>query len=122
MQTCEALRIIQALADGADPSTGEVFPQESPYQHPQVVRALLTAARALERQARIERRNRRLPERAGKPWDEAEDKRLLQAYDANTTIPELARQHERTQGSIRARLEKLGRIPMSGWYRPRGSQ
>jgi hypothetical protein len=116
VETSEALRIVQALADGADPDTGEVFPENSPYQRPQTVRALLAAAKALERQERTERRNRRLPNRAGQPWDDAEDKRLLQALDASTTLAELARRHERTQGSIRARLEKLGKIPPEGHY------
>jgi hypothetical protein len=116
MQTSEALSIIQALADGADPNTGEVFPDSSPYQHPQIVRALLTAARALERQERAERQKRRLPERAGKPWDDAEDERLAQGFDAGIAVGKLARQHERTEGAIRARLEKLGKIPPRGQY------
>lgn len=116
MQTSEALRIIQALADGADPNTGEMFPEQSPYQHPQIVRALLAAVKALERQARTEKRNSRLPKSAGKPWDDAEEKQLLQGFDSGTTIAQLARQHERTQGSIRARLERLGKIQPSGEY------
>lgn len=119
MQTSEALKIIQALADGADPNTGEIFPENSPYQHPQVVRALLTAVKALGRQDRTERRSRRLPKKAGQPWDDAEDKQLLQGFDARTTITQLARRHERTEGSIRARLEKLGKIQPSGQYPPR---
>ena len=116
MQTTEALKIVQALADGVDPNSGEVFADESPYQHPQIVRALLTAARALERQARTEDRNRRLPNRAGKSWDESEDKKLLEGFDAGTDIAHPAKQHERTPGSIRARLEKLGKIQPSGEF------
>jgi hypothetical protein len=56
MQLSEGVRILQALADGADPDTGEVFPTDSPYQRPQVVRALMAAVRALERQQERERR------------------------------------------------------------------
>jgi len=119
MQTSEALKIIQALADGADPNTGEVFPEDSPYQHPQIVRALLTAARALERQERTDRRKRRLPSKAGKPWDNAEDNQLVQGFDAGITIAHLARRHERTEGSIRARLEKLGKIQPHEQYQVR---
>jgi hypothetical protein len=110
IQLSEALRIIPALADGCDPNTGERFPEESPYQHPQIVRALLAAANALERQKRNEARSNNLPTRAGKPWDEEEDQLLLQRFDAKTTIPQLAQQHGRTDGAIRSRLEKLGRI------------
>lgn len=119
MQTSEALRIIQALADGCDPNTGEVFPENSAYQHPQIVRALSAAAKALERQTRTERRTSRLPKRAGKPWDDAEDKQVLQGFDAGTTIAQLARRHDRTEGGIRARLEKLGKIQPDGRYRVR---
>jgi hypothetical protein len=110
METAEALRIIQALADGVDPSTGEVLPETSPYQHPQVIRALHTAIKLLERGDRAERRRSHLPGRAGEPWDEAEEKQLLKGFDSGATIADLARRHERTDGSIRSRLERLGRI------------
>ena len=36
------------------------------------------------------------------------------AFDAGATIPDMARKHARTQGSIRLRLEKLGKLPPSG--------
>jgi hypothetical protein len=36
------------------------------------------------------------------------------AFDAGTTIQDMARKHARTQGSIRLRLEKLGKLPPSG--------
>ena len=51
MDTREALRILQLLADGVDPHSGEVFEDTSPYQHPQVVRALFHSVRALESQS-----------------------------------------------------------------------
>lgn len=51
MDTRETLRILQLLADGVDPHSGEVFEDTSPYQHPQVVRALFHAVRALEGQS-----------------------------------------------------------------------
>ncbi|MFC5597078.1 HRDC domain-containing protein [Deinococcus cellulosilyticus] len=51
MDSKEALRILQLLADGVDPHSGEVFEDTSPYQHPQVVRALFHAGRALETQS-----------------------------------------------------------------------
>lgn len=42
------LAILATLADGIDPVTGEAFPAESPYQHPQTVRALCLAVRYIE--------------------------------------------------------------------------
>jgi hypothetical protein len=112
MQIAEALKILHALADGADPSTGEVFSSESPYQHPQTVRALMTAVRVMERQEERERRARFLPGNAGKAWDKTEQDQLCQGFDAGSSIKELASQHGRTLGAIQSRLVKLGRIKL----------
>ena len=114
METRDALRVIQALADGVDPNTGELFSEDSPYQHPQVVRALFMAVGALQQHEERQKRVQRLPEHAGKPWDDAEDKQLGESFDAGMTVTQLARQHKRTEGSIQLRLEKLGRVPASG--------
>lgn len=51
MDRPETLRILQLLADGVDPHSGEVFENSSPYQHPQVVRALFHALKVLEKTA-----------------------------------------------------------------------
>ena len=111
MQASEALRIIQSLADGVDPHTGEVLPEDSAYQHPQVIRALFLAVQALERLEGRKRREERLPENVGKPWDRSEDVQLGEGFDAGMTIKELAKRHGRTSGAIQARLERLGRMP-----------
>jgi hypothetical protein len=118
MLTSEALKILQALADGADPDTGETFPPDSVYQQPQVVRALMTAVRALERQQEREKRSGRLPANAGKPWDDEEQQRLCRDFDAGIAIRELAARHKRTEVSTRSRLEKLGKIQLPGVTRP----
>lgn len=39
------------------------------------------------------------------PWDEAEDQRLLKAWDAGDTVEVLAQRHERSEVAIRARLK-----------------
>ncbi|MGB8489821.1 MAG: hypothetical protein WCE64_02065 [Bacteroidales bacterium] len=41
MDKLKAITIIEALANGTDPMTGEVFPSDSPYQQVEVVRAFL---------------------------------------------------------------------------------
>ena len=48
MQKEFALRILNALANGIHPATGEKFGADSPYQHPDTVRALFEAMRAVE--------------------------------------------------------------------------
>jgi len=110
MQTSEALQIIRALADGVDPTTGEVLEGDSPFQNPQIVRALFTAADALERRVKTENRSKRLPENAGSAWGKQEEEELCHDFSAGISIADLAIKHRRTQGSIRARLERLGKI------------
>src|SRR3954469_8365210 len=110
MEANQALAVVRSLANGVCPESGEVFAAESPYQRPLVVRALYEAASALERQERFDRRKAQLPAMTGKPWSESEDRKLLAAFDAGRALPELAAAHERTMGSLRARLLKYGRI------------
>ncbi|CAN5332044.1 hypothetical protein BH11PSE11_BH11PSE11_27260 [soil metagenome] len=110
MDVSDALQIVRFLADGVDPISGEVFPDGSPYQHHRVIRSLSVAVTALEREAERKERESRLPEKAGKPWDEAEDKLLVERFDAAMPPRELAKQHHRTEGAIQLRLVKLGKL------------
>jgi hypothetical protein len=110
MDQAQALEVVRSLANGVDPESGEVFPPESAYQRPQVVRALYEAAAALERIERFERRRAQMPAKTGEPWSEEEDRKLLAAFDAGRALQELATAHERRMGAVRARLLKYGRI------------
>jgi hypothetical protein len=110
MHASQALAVVRSLANGVDPESGEVFTAESPYQRPQIVRALYEAANALERQERYDRRRQQMPVKTGEPWSEDEDRKLLAAFDAGRALQELAAAHERTMGAVRARLLKYGRI------------
>jgi hypothetical protein len=110
MEQAQALAVVRSLANGVDPESGEIFPPESPYQRPQIVRALYEAAAALERIERFDRRRAQMPPKTGEPWSEDEDRKLLAAFDAGRALQELASQHERTMGAVRARLLKYGRI------------
>jgi hypothetical protein len=110
MQLDAALPIVRALADGVNPVTGEAYPDHSPYAEPRTLRALYSAVDLMQREVEREKRRERLPANFGKPWTEGEDRLLTAEFDAGATIPEIARKHERTQSSIRLRLEKLGKI------------
>ena len=110
MEAVQALAVVRSLANGVDPESGEVFPPESSYQRPLVVRALYEAATALERVERFERRRSQMPAKTGEPWSEDEDRKLLASFDAGRALQELATAHERTMGAVRARLLKYGRI------------
>src|SRR5438105_8207321 len=110
MESAIALAVVRSRASGVDPDSGEVFPPDSTYQRPLVVRALYDAASALERTERFERRKSQMPAKTGEPWSEDEDRKLLAAFDAGRALQELAAAHERTMGAVRARLLKYGRI------------
>lgn len=121
-----ARELITALANGIDPLTGEAFPADSQYQHPDVVRALFHALRQLERQPaaeqsvdKAEKKRTRTggPANAGKAWSTEEDAQLLQAFDSGTTIPALVQIHARSHVAIEARLAKHGRMAMPNGMR-----
>jgi hypothetical protein len=110
MSPNEAKSIIEALANGVDPETGEVFPTQSVFNNPQVIRALFMATNALNSLAKREKRGEPLPGNAGKAWSEAEDSELLGAFDAGGSIKEIAAKHGRTKGAITSRLIRFGLI------------
>ena len=114
MKATEALEIIRSLADGVDPTSGEVYPDNSPYQKPMVIRALYTAAAILENAAKRERKQSNLPAHAGQPWSEREEAELVKAFDQGTSIVQLAESHQRTKYSITSRLVRLGKISEDG--------
>jgi hypothetical protein len=96
-----ALPIVKALADGVNPVTGEAYPETSPYAEPRGGGGGVWAGG-------------RQPANFGKPWSEDEDRAIAVGFEAGVAIAEMARRHARTQGSIRLRLEKLGKLPPSG--------
>ena len=122
MERQAALHILQALAQGIDPHTGEHLSGTGPYQHPDTVRALFHAVEALAAppDARARSADVRLtdvqlnrsaaPAKAGKPWTEEEDKALAEGFDAGGSIADLALAHQRTRVAIQARLVKLGKV------------
>ena len=116
----QALRILQALANGVDPFSGESFPAASPYQHPDVVRALHQAVRALETAVAAQKRQAARATAAGNsgmPWSKDEDERLVTAFDAGQSIDDLAAAHGRSRLAIEARLARFGKVPMPAGVR-----
>ena len=115
MEQDRALSILKALADGVDPATGEQFSADSPYQHPDIIRALFWAVHTLSGPVRAQKQAAPRPEstaatNAGKPWSEEEDAHLGKAFDAGKPIEQLAEEHKRSRWAIEARLVKLGKI------------
>ena len=110
MDETTALKLIDALAGGIDPTTGEMLGSDNPCQQPDVVRALCLAARALDERRQRGERQRALPANVGKQWSPDEDQTLIGEFRSGRKLGELALLHQRTQAGIQARLEKLGLI------------
>ena len=102
MDIIRAKEIIKALADGVDPTTGEVLPAESVYNSPDVIRALFALLEATTPNAQLQHRN------AGKPWNEIEDDKLCDEYASRMKISDIAKEHGRTYNAIESRLDLLG--------------
>jgi hypothetical protein len=111
MERQQALKILNALANGVHPLTGEVFAADSPYQHPDTVRALFEAVRALGTDAGEPREQK--PTSTFVRWTPDEEERLAAGFDAGKTTAELAKLHDRSRAAIEARLLKLGKIDAS---------
>ena len=119
-----ARQIIDTLAQGIHPVTGEAMPDDSPYNAPPVIRALHTVARALEGEpaaADDTARSRRVPN-AGKPWSAADDSALETAFDAGIPVKQVAQELGRTAFAVEQRLIKIGKVAApkrDGIARPR---
>lgn len=103
MDIGRAKQIVRTLAGGVDPTTGEILPAESVYNSPEVIRALFTLLEQVNKEPdKDPLRN------AGKPWTDIEDDKLREEYRSNQKISDIAKEHGRSYGAIKSRLEYLG--------------
>jgi hypothetical protein len=122
MEREHTLKILNALANGVHPATGEKFAADSPYQHPDAVRALFEAIRAVEGGSPpapgAERRPALPQSGSGSRWSSEEEERLAIAFDAGQSVDALARAHNRSRAAIEARLVRLGKMDASAVTTP----
>ena len=120
METEQAKEIVTLLANGTDPNTGEVYPTDSPYNDPLVIRALFTLLnnvripRKLTKISIEEKRTRNIaagkPKNAGLPWSNDLRKELAGMFKEGKSVDILADYFERTEGAILSELERQGLI------------
>ena len=110
MDIIRAKEIVRTLADGIDPTTGEVLPAESVYNSPEVIRALFAVLEASTPNTQLQNRN------AGKPWTEIEEEKLIDEYASKIKISDIAKEHGRTYRAIESRLERLGLKKKTFWF------
>lgn len=116
MQIQQVISILDSVAAGVDPKTGETIPNEV-FHSPDVIRAFFTAANVLRSNGAATpiaavpapvRKSR--PQAAGARWTEQEDTLLCDEFDGGVSVAEIARLHGRTTGAINSRLVKLGKV------------
>ncbi len=124
MNQQRAVSIVSALANGVDPMTGEVFDEASPYNHPDVIRALfnlinalppiseLSEQKVLSRPATKEELKQKknlasgLPKNYGIRWSPEDIEHVITQYKTVGDIELIAQKVERKPGSIIGLLEK----------------
>ena len=113
MDATETRIIIKTLAQGVDPISGEVFPPDSPYNDPKIIRALFQAVDLAWPPGRSklsldERRQRNLerglPRNAGLPWTDDDRSTVADGFKGGKTIRELADSLKRSLTAINAEL------------------
>ncbi|SES94549.1 hypothetical protein [Thalassotalea agarivorans] len=107
------IKVIQTLAKGVDPTTGEVFPQDSPYNNPNVIRALFYASQQLVQprnsKQTVEQKQQQnaakgLPKNAGVRWTDSDRQHVADGFRAGQDVDQLAHSFQRTPNGIKAEL------------------
>lgn len=112
MEIQEVIEFVDGLTIGFSKETGErLFNTD---ENPKVIESLKESLEILKKeQKRIERKNNR-PARAKEKWTDEEEKELVEVYkkyeddvEFPRLVEKLAKKHQRTEGSIRSRINKL---------------
>ena len=125
MDITRAKELLSALADGIDPFTGELLPQNHVCNQPEMIRAFHEVLNVIPSP-----KKKSLPRNAGKPWSFGgnddngilkgylehtfqrvyEEEKLLDEFDSGMTTSAIAKEHGRSKGAIESRLADLGKI------------
>jgi hypothetical protein len=111
MEIQEALKIMRALANGTHPETGEALAADSLCRSPQTVKALNRAVGAL---VAAEEREKNRPANAFRYWSRTEEEKVCEELKQGLDFHQIAKAHDRSVGSIVARLVKLGKVTPKG--------
>jgi hypothetical protein len=108
MKELRARQILQTLAQGFDPLTGEELAPGTVLEHAAVLRALVLGVSALEQMAARAQRRAHLPCNVGRAWTDEENAALVSAFRSGDALKDIAIRHGRTLRAIEARLERMG--------------
>lgn len=119
MKQENVISILEALANGIDPVTGEVLPAASPYNQPDVIHALFHAIALLPKakaskktteDKKHENLEKGLPENHGLPWAESDIQKAVSDYQKEEKIDDIAHKLSRKPSAIIGLLKKHGVI------------
>ena len=106
MDITKAKEIVSALAEGVDPTTGEVLPENSVCNKGEIVRAFYAILNHLDEK----QPKKNSPANAGKPWAKEDEDLLVSLYHAGTSKRDICKTLQRTESGVAARLVHLGII------------
>ena len=109
MDITKAKEIISALAEGIDPTTGEIFSADHVCNRAEVIRALYIAAQALQKDLN-QPEDGPWHKEYGRVWSQHEIDLLLNFFDKHYTVAQISKQLGRSESGIRAKLVRLGKI------------
>ena len=105
MDIARAKELLTALADGVNPLTGEILPDDCICNQAEIIRAFHCILANIK-----EKPAKKLPENAGKPWTSEEEAALVRMFDAGSTRKEMCAYFKRTKGALAARLVQIGKL------------
>ena len=108
MDIWRAKEILETLADGVNPMTGEVLPNYDSCNQVEIVRAIHTVLKYLNIEPAKTKQSQL--ENAGKPWTRADEEILCRMFDTGCSGEVICNHFQRSHGAIAAKLVKLGKI------------
>ena len=120
MELNETRKIVKTLAQGVHPITGEVFPPGTPYNEPEVIRALFSILEFVKntktpRKTVEERRQQNLevgrPGNSGLPWTEDDRALVKSGFREGMSVENLAAKLERSRSAIVAEVIRQDLVP-----------
>lgn len=115
MDIVRAKEIISVLAEGVDPTTGEVLPESSVCNKGEVVRAFYAVLNHLDEN----KPKKNTPTNAGKSWTKEDEDLLIGLYRSGTPKRDICKALQRTESGVAARLVHLGVIENRDIFRDR---
>lgn len=113
MDINRAKEILATLAEGIDPTTGEVLPDNSVCNKGEVIRALYTVLNCLDEK----KSKKNMPANAGKPWAKEDEDLLIRLYQSGASKKDICKTLQRSVTGIAARLVHLGIIESRDIFR-----